>query len=200
MDSLLSGDAGGRRRRHPPGARQQGISGAGKGALGSQEEQGVGSDSEGGGGFHRAGAAAEGSASSAARRSPICSRARWLRRAARTSARYFLRSASVAFFEGLGRVGVWRKATGNTRQEPSGAGRAREVCRKRCARTKLVWKCGPRGSRRQATPGVRRPERRRSVSSRTAQTGAWAGNSASTARRTTEKMVSTGRRSREKSR
>ena len=57
MDSLLSGDASGRRSRHPFGTWEQILAGAGKGALGSQEEQGVGSNGEGGCGFHRAGAA-----------------------------------------------------------------------------------------------------------------------------------------------
>ena len=57
MDGLLSGDAGGGRSGHPLGAWQQGVARAGKGALGSEEQQGVGSDGEGGGGFDGAGAA-----------------------------------------------------------------------------------------------------------------------------------------------
>jgi hypothetical protein len=57
MDSLLSGDARGGRSRHPLGARQQRLARAGKGTLGSEEQQGVSSDGEGGGGFDGAGAA-----------------------------------------------------------------------------------------------------------------------------------------------
>ena len=52
----------------------------------------------------------------------------------------------------------------------------------------------------QATPGVRRPERRTSVSSSTAQTGASGGNSLTTARRTTAKRWARDRRDLEKSR
>ena len=36
---------------------KQGLAGIGEGALGGQEQQGVGGDAEGGGGFHRRGAA-----------------------------------------------------------------------------------------------------------------------------------------------
>ena len=55
MDGLLGGDAGGGGSGHPLGAWQQGVAGAAEGALGREEEQGVGSDGEGGGGLHRAG-------------------------------------------------------------------------------------------------------------------------------------------------
>src|ERR1022692_2327867 len=46
MDGALSGDAGGGRSGHPFGARQESVAGAGEGALGGEEKQGVGSDSE----------------------------------------------------------------------------------------------------------------------------------------------------------
>jgi len=57
VEGLLGRDAGRGRRANPFGAWEQGVGRIPEGALGRQEQEGIGSDGEGGGGFDRVGAA-----------------------------------------------------------------------------------------------------------------------------------------------
>ena len=98
------------------------------------------------------------------------------------------------FFARLGGSGSMAEGDGDQAAGAVGERAEREKFGESAGRARNWFEsAGRAGSRRQATPGVRRPERRRRESSSTAQTGAWGGSSLTTARRTTEKIGSSGK-------
>ena len=94
-------------------------------------------------------------------------------------------SAFPAFRDGLRGDGAWVKSTGIARErehdEDGSSGRAKEICKKRLAHTKLSAKAGPSGSRRHDVPAIWRPRLRRIVSSIKLTTGLLGGSSETTA-------------------
>lgn len=114
----------------------------------------------------------------------------------RFSSRHASSSSGDAPGAGRRAVGAWPNRTGSMRASPSPSGHAALNIRKRWPAMRLVWKAGPRGSRRHATPGMRLPVFRTVVSSTPKTSGPCAGVAARTSARAPSSRASASARPR----